>query len=175
LAPSAARLASGPSVAACAWLLIVLCVLVSAVAGADDLTPERLTAREWRAFSDVFPALPSDGHPIRLRPQGTVETATLARVTQWTLNAGGELELREKDGESVWVLRWFPAQGLLVSCAGPPHAAMPPLVLAPPGSTTTSVGESLRALGLTRCGPRPRAGLQDVVWPSMWGRPSHVS
>jgi hypothetical protein len=135
--------------------LIVLGVFLGpVVVGADDLTPERVTAREWRVFSDAFPVLPNDGYPIRLRPQGTVETATLPRVTQWTLNADGELELQEKDGESVWVLHWFPVPGLLVSCAGPPHAAMPPLVLAPPGSTRASVGDNLRALGLTRCGFR---------------------
>jgi hypothetical protein len=162
--------------AACTWLLVALVALGPAVVDAGDLTPERLTATEWRVFSDVGPALSNDGYPIRFRPQGTVETATLARVTQWTLNAGGELELQEKDGESVWVLHWFPAQGLLVSCAGPPHAAMPPLVLAPPGATLDSVGAGLRTLGLARCGPRPRSqGLQDFAWPSMWGRPSHVS
>jgi len=142
-------------------LLIVLGVVGRVAVGADDLTPERITVREWRVFSDVFPVLPNDGSPIRLRPQGTVETATLARVTQWTLNAGGELELQEKDGESVWVLHWFPAQGLLVSCAGPPHTAMPALVLAPPGSTTASVAEGLRALGLTRCGFRRMGAYVD--------------
>ncbi len=120
-----------------AWVVLGIGVVVHAVAGAADLTPERLTAQEWRAFSDVSPTLPGDGYPIRLRPQGTVETANLARVTQWMLNSAGELALPEKDGES-------------------PQSAFPPLVLAPPGSTITSVDEGLRALGLTRCGPRPR-------------------
>ena len=131
-------------------------VVVPALAGAADLTPERLTAQEWRAFSDVFPTLPGDGYPIRLRPQGTVETANLARVTQWMLSSAGELALQEKDGESLWMFRWYPAQNLLVSCPRAPQSAFPPLVLAPPGSTLTSVGDGLRALGLTRCGPRPR-------------------
>jgi hypothetical protein len=126
-----------------------------AVAAAADLTLERLTAQEWRVFSDVFPRLPADGYPIRFHPQGTVETANLARAAQWTLNGSGQLELLEKDGETVWTFRWYPERNLLVSCPRSPQSPVPPLVLAPPGSTIDSVGASLRVLGVSRCGPGP--------------------
>jgi len=136
------------------WVVIGLGLLGHAIAGAsDDLTLEGLTAQEWRVFSDVFPTLPRDGYPIRFRPQRTVETSNLARVASWTVNDAGDLELREKDGETVWTFRWYPDRTLLVSCPRSAQAPVPPLVLAPPGSTIDSVDESLRALGLSRCGP----------------------
>jgi hypothetical protein len=106
-----------------AWLVVGIGVILHAVAGAADLTVESLTAHEWRAFSDVFPALPSDGYPVRFHSQGTVDTPNLARVAQWTLNGGGELELQEKDGVAL------------------------------PGATLASVEDGLGALGLRRCGP----------------------
>ena len=135
------------------WVIIGLGLLGHAIAGASDLTLERLTAQEWRVFSDVFPTLPRDGHLIRFRPQRTVETANLARVASWTVNDAGELELQGKDGETVLTFRWYPDRTLLVSCARSPQSPFPPLVLAPPGSTIDSVDESLRALGLRRCDP----------------------
>jgi hypothetical protein len=136
------------------WVVIGLGVLCHAGAGAsEDLTLEGLTAQEWRVFSDVFPTLPRDGYAIRFRPQRTVETANLARVASWTVNDAGELALLEKDGETVWTFRWYPDRNLLVSCPRSPQSPVPPLVLAPPGSTIASVDASLRALGLSRCGP----------------------
>jgi len=126
-----------------------------AVAAAGDLTQERLTAQEWRVFSDVFPQLPADGYPIRFHPQGTVETANLARAAQWTLNGSGQLELLEKDGEAVWTFHWYPERNLLVSCPRSAQSPVPPLVLAPPGSTVDSVAATLRSLGVSRCGPGP--------------------
>ena len=134
------------------WVVIGLGLLGRAIAGASDLTVEGLTAQEWRVFSDVFPMLPGDGYPIQFRPQRTVETANLARVASWTVNEAGELELREKDGETVLTFRWYPDRNLLVSCPRSPQSSVPPLVLAPPGSTIDSVDASLRALGLSRCG-----------------------
>jgi hypothetical protein len=136
-----------------AWLVVGIGVILHAVAGAADLTVESLTAHEWRAFSDVFPALPSDGYPVRFHSQGTVDTPNLARVAQWTLNGGGELELQEKDGEAVWSFHWYPARNLLVSCPRSPQSPVPPLVLALPGATLASVEDGLGALGLRRCGP----------------------
>jgi hypothetical protein len=136
------------------WVVIGIGLLGHAIAGAsDDLTLERLTAQEWRVFSNVFPTLPRDGYPIRFRPQRTVETANLARVASWTVNDAGDLELLEKDGETVWTFQWYPDRDLLVSCPRSPQSPVPPLVLAPPGSTIASVDESLRALGLSRCDP----------------------
>jgi len=138
------------------WVVIGLGLLGHAIAGASDLTLERLTAQEWRVFSDVFPMLPRDGYSIRFRPQRTVETANLAPVASWTVNDAGELELRGKDGDTVWTFRWYPDRNLLVSCPRSPQSPFPPLVLAPPGSTIDSVDEGLRALGLSRCDPAPR-------------------
>jgi hypothetical protein len=82
-----------------------------------------------------------------------VDTPDLARVAQWTLNGGGELELQEKDGETLWSLHWYPARQLLVSCPRSAQSPVPPLVLAFPGTTLAAVEDSLSALGLRRCGP----------------------
>jgi hypothetical protein len=116
-------------------------------------TPERLTGTEWRLFSDVFPMLPGGGYAIRFYPQGTVDTDQLARVGGWALNGTGDLELREKDGETLWTFRWYPEQQVLVSCPRAATSAVPPLALAPAPATADAVGGRLRALGLQRCQP----------------------
>jgi hypothetical protein len=134
------------------WLVVGLGVMLPAGAGAADLTVESLTGHEWRAFSDVFPASPGEGYPVFFHPQGTVDTPNLPRVAQWTLN-GDDLELQEKDGETVWLFHWYPARSLLVSCPRSPQSPVPPLVLALPGATLASVEDGLGALGLRRCGP----------------------
>lgn len=133
------------------WVLIALGVIGPGLAGAEDLTAERLTAREWRLFSDVFPMLPGQGHPLRLRPRGKVETANLAGAARWMLTGAGELELQDKDGAALWTFRWYSQKALLVSCPRSPQSPTPPLALAPPGSTVDSVNDGLRALGLYRC------------------------
>jgi hypothetical protein len=134
------------------WVIVAIVALLVPAAAADDLTVQALTSHEWRAFSDVYAALPRDGYPMVFHPQGTVDTPNLARVAQWTLTAG-ELELQEKDGETLWSLHWYPTRNLLVSCPRSPQSPLPSLVLALPGATTTSVQEGLSALGLRRCGP----------------------
>ena len=128
-------------------------MILHSAAGAADLTVDSLTAHEWRAFSTAFPALPREGYPVRFHSQGTVDTSGLARVAQWTLNGGDELELQEKDGETLWSLHWYPARQLLVSCPRSAQSPVPPLVLAFPGTTLAAVEDSLSALGLRRCGP----------------------
>jgi hypothetical protein len=135
------------------WLLLGLGVILHTAAGAADLTVDSLTAHEWRAFSAAFPALPREGYPVRFHSQGTVDTPGLARVAQWTLNGGDELELQEKDGETLWSLHWYPARQLLVSCPRSAQSPVPPLVLAFPGTTLAAVEDGLSALGLRRCGP----------------------
>ena len=135
------------------WLLVGLGVILHSAAGAADLTVDSLTAHEWRAFSAAFPAVPREGYPVRFHSQGTVDTPGLARVAQWTLNGGDELELQEKDGETLWSLHWYPARQLLVSCPRSAQSPVPPLVLAFPGTTLAAVEDGLSALGLHRCGP----------------------
>lgn len=133
------------------FALVGIGLACGAIAVASDLKPERLTAQEWRLFSDVFPMLPGEGYPIRFRPQGTVETANLARVARWALNGASELELRAEDGTTLWTFRWYPEKNLLVSCPRSPRSPVPPVALAPPGSTIASVSDGLKALGLYRC------------------------
>ena len=135
------------------WLLVGLGLILHTAAGAADLTVDSLTAHEWRAFSAAFPAVPREGYPVRFHSQGTVDTPGLARVAQWTLNGGDELELQEKDGETLWSLHWYPARQLLVSCPRSAQSPVPPLVLAFPGTTLAAVEDGLSALGLRRCGP----------------------
>lgn len=134
-------------------MLALLGIVVAAgtLAATVDLDPGRVTAQEWRLFSDAFPMLPDEGYPVRLEPRGTAETANLAQVTRWALRSPNELELQGADGKALWTFRWYPAKNLLVSCPGPPGSPAPPIVLAAPGSTIASVEDALRDLGLYRC------------------------
>lgn len=132
--------------------LITVGLMLNAIAAGSDLNPKRLTSHEWRLFSDVFPMLPGEGYPIRLHPDGTVETVNLALVARWGLNGAKELELQAQDGTTLWTFRWYPEKTLMVSCPRSAKSPVPPTVLAPFGSTATSVSDGLRELGLYRCG-----------------------
>ena len=133
------------------FVLATVGLLLGAKAIAGDLSPARLTAQEWRLFSDVFPMPVADGYPVRLHPHGTVETVNLALVARWTLNRAGELEFQARDGTTLWTFQWYPEKTFLISCPRLAGAPVPPTVLAPVGSTITSVSDGLRELGLHRC------------------------
>jgi hypothetical protein len=130
---------------------IIVGLMLSAIAVASDLQPERLTSHEWRLFSEVFPTLPGEGYSIRLHPHGTVETVNLSLVARWALNGANELELQAQDGTTLRTFRWYPEKSLLVSCPPSARSPLPPTVLALPGSTIRSVIDGLRELGLYRC------------------------
>jgi hypothetical protein len=133
------------------FALVTAGLVLHADAIASDLDPERLTAQEWRLFSDVFPMPPGDGYRVRLHGDGTVQTANLALVARWKLYGGTEVEFQAQDGTTLWTFRWYPEKTLLISCPRSAGAPVPPVVLAPIGSTLASVSDGLKELGLYRC------------------------
>lgn len=108
----------------------------------ESLSEEFISSQEWRLFSFIFPALPTDGYHISLTSNGEVGTNNLSGIERWSLTKTRKLELMSKDGHVEYSFKWHKHKCCFV---GYPtnSSGQPPFIIAPAGSTIHSVEENL--------------------------------
>lgn len=107
------------------YLLLILALAATvlttpAVVTANQAVPTRDTflATKWRLMEPAVSILPLDGFPITFRPDGTVVTRNLGRITRWSLD-GDELLLSDDERIRVMRLKWLPGHGVFRDCRIP--------------------------------------------------------
>jgi hypothetical protein len=89
------------------------------------ISRRELLATDWRLSSMVFPMRPG---PITFRPDGTVITRNLGRITRWLLSYG-VLHLSDSHGDDAYRLHWVPELRVFRVCRQPASVFLLPVSL----------------------------------------------